>query len=510
MNDMRIIIVEDEIPIREGMENLCNKISDTYSVVGTAENGKIGLELIEQLQPDLVIFDIQMPEMDGLEMFRNVREKKVPCRAIVISAYTDFSYAKEAIDLGIEGYLLKPIKIKELKKLLTHVEEALQKDVHEEEQFSFEKMCIDVIHGQGELGIIQEILEERYQLKKEESLGIFALWFGRKYVEYSSKIKNELEKLYQEKCNLTYRVVCLPDKEMILTIFYPINQEYAFYDFLENKIVEATKQIVPRSTIFAAEECESFVELKNKINIIEERLHWNLGLKPFTLICMSTIDRLDIKSLKYPKELEGQIEKAVITSNKAGFKACFYKLVEHCKSETYDPTEIKEICLQYCWFIVGLAKKYIDKQDKAYAQSVMNIVSNAKTWEEIWSTLCIFSREMMEEQKPESQANLLITQAKNMIQEYYSEGINLEEVSEKLHVSGEYLSTIFKRETGVTFSEMLRTYKIEKIKELLETTSLKLNQISSLAGYSDSKYMSKVFKEQVGVLPSEYRKMKCG
>ncbi len=506
---MRIIIVEDETPIREGMENLCEKISDSYSVVGTAENGKVGLELIEQLQPDLVIFDIQMPEMDGLEMFSKIREKGMQCRAIVISAFTDFSYAKEAIDLGIEGYLLKPIKIKELKKLLSCVENELQKEIQEEEQFSFEKMCIDAIHGRENLENICNILEERYQLKQEERFGVFVLWLGRKYTEYSSKVKSELQMFYSEHINRECQVVSVPDKDIIMTIFYPVDKIGEFSRFLEEEVIEEVKRIVPRSVIFASEECRSFEELRISINTIEERLHWNLALRPNTLICADTIENQQIKELKYPKELESQIEKAVITSNKAAFKDCFYKLVEHCKNEIYDPANIKEVCLQYCWFIVGLAKKYIDKQDKAYAQSVMNIVSNANTWEEIWSTLCIFSREMMDTDKVETAASLLISQAKNMIQEYYGEGINLEEVADRLHVSGEYLSTMFKKETGVTFSETIRIYKIEKIKELLETTSLKLNQISNLTGYSDSKYMSKVFKEQVGVLPSEYRKMKC-
>ena len=96
--------------------------------------------------------------------------------------------------------------------------------------------------------------------------------------------------------------------------------------------------------------------------------------------------------------------------------------------------------------------------------------------------------------------------AKEMIRKYYSQGLTLEQTAERLFVSEEYLSSQFKRETGKTFTETVRKYRIKKVKELLSETHLKLNQIAELSGYSDPKYMSRVFKEEVGMLPTEYRK----
>ena len=93
-----------------------------------------------------------------------------------------------------------------------------------------------------------------------------------------------------------------------------------------------------------------------------------------------------------------------------------------------------------------------------------------------------------------------------MIRKYYNQGITLEETARKLFVSEEYLSAQFKKQTGNTFTETVRKYRIEKVKELLVETHLKMNQIAELSGYSDPKYMSRVFKEEVGMLPTEYRK----
>ena len=110
------------------------------------------------------------------------------------------------------------------------------------------------------------------------------------------------------------------------------------------------------------------------------------------------------------------------------------------------------------------------------------------------------------QEKEELPVSVLVQKAQQMIRKYYDQGITLEEVANKLFVSEEYLSAQFKKETGATFSETIRKLRIEKVKQLLADTHLKLNQIAELAGYSDPKYMSKVFKEEVGMLPNEFRK----
>lgn len=97
-----------------------------------------------------------------------------------------------------------------------------------------------------------------------------------------------------------------------------------------------------------------------------------------------------------------------------------------------------------------------------------------------------------------------------IVRKEYDRGITLEEAASQLYVSEEYLSSQFKKETGYNFTETVRKYRIEKIKELLRTTKYKMNQIAGLVGYSDPKYMSKVFKEEEGILPTEYRRNSTG
>lgn len=125
---MKIIIVEDEKSIRNGLVKMLPKLDPEYEVVGSAKDGLEGYQQILAEQPDLVIMDIEMPEMDGLTMLEKLRETGFTGKAVVLTAYSDFSYAKRAIELGIENYLLKPIKIDELKKTLGAVSASLKQE----------------------------------------------------------------------------------------------------------------------------------------------------------------------------------------------------------------------------------------------------------------------------------------------------------------------------------------------------------------------------------------------
>lgn len=111
-------MIEDEKPIREGLIRILQKLNSDDQIIGSADNGNDGLTLIKHEKPDLIFLDIQMPDMNGLEMLAKLREENIDVKVVILTAYSDFGYAKEAISLGIENYLLKPINLLELQKTL--------------------------------------------------------------------------------------------------------------------------------------------------------------------------------------------------------------------------------------------------------------------------------------------------------------------------------------------------------------------------------------------------------
>lgn len=162
--------------------------------------------------------------------------------------------------------------------------------------------------------------------------------------------------------------------------------------------------------------------------------------------------------------------------------------------------------MRYCLSIINLAKNMGSMKDAISAQTIFQQITDAYTWGSIGRIVDGLYNSVTVETETGTDVSLLVKRARQLIEEYYNQGITLEETAQKLCVSEEYLSSQFKKETGASFTETVRKFRIDKVKELLLHSGLKLNQIADMVGYSDPKYMSKVFREEVGMLPAEYRK----
>lgn len=125
---MRVVIVEDEIRIREGIEGLLEMMGGDYEFAGSAENGRTGLELIQKEQPDIVITDIRMPDMSGLEMLEEMKNQGISAKTIVLSAYSEFEYARQAMRHGVTEYLLKPVSVDEFSKAMEAMRIRIEKE----------------------------------------------------------------------------------------------------------------------------------------------------------------------------------------------------------------------------------------------------------------------------------------------------------------------------------------------------------------------------------------------
>ena len=188
---MKIVVIEDEAPIREGLEKIISKINNKYVVVGTAVNGVDGLQMIRELEPDLVLMDIHMPDMDGLTMLEKVRDLGISCKAIILSAYSEFTYAQKAINLGIEGYLLKPLRVQELATLLDHVEKKI-----EEERDTIISMDTVLMKGlMGQLEITEDLkakLVQQHRFHLDQPAYLFVTYLGDAFEEYQDVVKEML------------------------------------------------------------------------------------------------------------------------------------------------------------------------------------------------------------------------------------------------------------------------------------------------------------------------------
>lgn len=506
---MRIVIVEDEAPIREGMAKLLHQIDKKYEVVGKAVDGQSGYELICSLRPDLAIVDIRVPNMDGLSMVRKLRERKMQCQVLVLTAYSEFDYARQAIELGIVSYLLKPLKIPELKVALRQVELVLQKEENREYAFSLDNIFLSCMNGQLEPDeYFHKQTYEKYGFTVRDPAELFLIWLGDGFEEQRGLARELLEHVATYSVKYSAHIREAKSWKSILMILYRQPAGESQRTYYKRSVMPMLCSNLKRPMVCVWRKSEQILDISRILPEMLKEMEWNLWFPDRFLICREEIDRLHVVPVKYPLDLEDQAKWAVRRKDWKKLFTCYERLYECMMQEPHLPSQIKECLIRFNWSMIR-AQKDRKEESELQIQNILQKIAAACTWEQISLAMREFMSILncVDRQEEDPSVSDLIQRAKDFIRKYYNQGITLEETARRLYVSEEYLSMQFKKETGNTFTETVRHYRIDRVKTLLVDTHLRMNQIADLAGYSDPKYMSRVFREEVGMLPSEYRKI---
>ncbi|MDD3337527.1 MAG: response regulator [Lachnospiraceae bacterium] len=224
----KIVIVEDEFRIRQGLGKLINKVNMGFCVVGEAEDGYEGLKMIQDLDPDVVFTDIQMPKTDGLDMIEKAKAMGAGCTFVIISGYARFEYAQQGICLGVRDYLLKPITISQVKELLLKLAEEMEPKQPERYldgngySDAVQDMIVTVKEHYGmKLGL--DYFSEKYRLTPEYLSNLFAKETETSFSNYLKKVRMEKakelilttdRKMYEIACSVGY-----PDQKYFSKVF---------------------------------------------------------------------------------------------------------------------------------------------------------------------------------------------------------------------------------------------------------------------------------------------------
>ena len=193
----KIVIVEDEFRTRQGLGHLINKVDLGCRVIGEAENGYEGLKMIRDLEPDIVITDIRMPKMDGLEMIEKVQAMGIECVFAILSGYADFEYARQGLRLGVKEYLLKPATISDVKELLRKLSEEgkeREEDGQTAEYSAAVKEMVSVIEENYGMRLGLDGFSDRFRLTPEYLSNLFAKETGMTFSNYLKKVRIEKAK----------------------------------------------------------------------------------------------------------------------------------------------------------------------------------------------------------------------------------------------------------------------------------------------------------------------------
>ncbi|MBB6636916.1 response regulator [Cohnella thailandensis] len=512
----RAIIVDDEPRIRRGLTSLIPKLDPEWSVAGEAKNGMEALDLVRKEMPDLVITDIRMPKMNGLDLLSALKE--YPVRVVILSGYGYFEYAQTAVKFGAFDYLLKPVKPPEIKSLLQRVKERRGADeasakpardslnyskwwkdwlLEEEDARSYEDKLKSLLPAEAEELQLLAVEIDRY----EELIGEDQ-WGDKQLVAFA--VRNVIQELAAESRESELLPLFASGPRILyLTVGKALNPDAA--RILIEKVGKWVKISI---SIGLSGTTKDFRELPALFRQASEALRdkWIRGEGIASLY----EDGANIarEALGYPVELD----EAICRELRAGDPD---KALEGLERFLLEVASVKQSYPIFQRFALQLLSSvyrivYENRIDDAANKGIIRpqelfrrefSVEEYRLFMTEWFVAIAEALEWRRKQRN----NRTIEKAIEFIRGQYARDISLEEVAHQAGMSSSYFSTFFKQETGDNFVEYLTRLRIEKAKALMTDAELRLYEISRLVGYQDVKYFSRLFKRHVGATPAEYR-----
>ena len=551
---IKVFLVEDEYAIREGIKRSIHWERDGFELVGEAGDGEVALPKIIKSKPDILITDIRMPFMDGLELSRLVKSEMPDIKIIVLSGYDDFNYAKQAISIGVEEYILKPVSeetlMEELKKVAEIISkekqenEAREKYVHDMEEIRIleqQKFLHDMIDGKlsiqesmalgKKLGI--EVTAECYSILLMQ---VFSGNSGESDIDAYSGIKEDIYSRIKDNCNDIPNVFLYDQVGDVLCFLIKADSEEELRDMIRRgtesirklmkdhmdmlyfmavgKIVERIRDVNISYADASRKFAERYMLEESAIFDGTEKKDKKSGKADPVIEEKAATDKIDLNSID-----AGKIsQKTILHFLKNGtisevddfteeyFSSIGYEVMESMMLRQY---VLVEALLSAAAFMktVGVEGKELEeilgdtKDPTGYASSV----DSAREYiQKLLNTILEYRNKLSDQKYIE-----IIDKAKEYIQNnYQNEDMSLQSVALEVNVSSNHFSAIFRKETGETFIDYLTEVRMEKARTLLVCTAMKTSEIGFQVGYRDPHYFSYIFKKTQGMSPKEYRKAK--
>lgn len=505
----KVVIIDDEPIVRKGIVNVINWHGLGCEVVAEASNGHEGIEIINAHKPDIILTDINMPEMDGLEMIRQTIKKIPWSKIIVLTGYREFDYIQEALKLGASEYLLKPSKIDEIttavKKACLELEYKNRRDESIqvlEEHFKKslpllkEKLLFDIVFSSSHN--ILEIADEMalYSMVINEFLIVSVDLSHKNTVDIYQKqlfkigIKNAFIDIFSD------QYLCETINVTQSRIVFILQPERSHFEFQEDVHKKAESfQVIVKScfdiemTLGISTLGNGWQTLNPKMKECEQALDYKIYFGEDALILYE-----DIKNLSLIKEDHNivNLSRDIMSAIKIGNEVLLSELNLKLKNiiETLD---------NYQTVYVKLAKE-ISKKDDLDFDTCTSFIQYHKLYEEIAITYMTINKNINMKN-----LSVVLKQSLEYIQNNYQDSISLQDVADYTYVSIYYLSRMFKKEIGKNFVEYLNEYRMNKAKYYLKDFELKTYEVAQLVGISDPHYFSKLFKKYTGETPTDYR-----
>jgi len=509
MNIYKILLVEDEPPMLRRIKRIIEKKPSSFQVVAEANNGREALDLIANVRPELVIADIKMPLMNGLELSKIINEQYPDIIVVIISGYQDFSYARDALKFGVFDYLLKPVEPELLYKLLDTLAAKLDKKYIEMDTNILKR----IINSQP---VDREIIYQRFSYEYYCAFIIRSGPLIRRFVDKTST-KQDLQNTalnlpdMKKQYNIEiFWVINGRDDKEILTIF-PVQQtSFKTVKTLVHNIAVLKENSHPFTTVVYTEELFTLENLAENIQNLYITLDNNLVFGKHTL----TGNNMEAAAKLSPPILGSNLENKlnILIQNKSFniFKEELTALFHGWENQSLPQIWVEKMVKQIFRLIEKNSPGITSGMSINTDQMLEKVFSVSSNFGELLTGLwriaesLFYSFTATDSMKNEEIS--LLEDIEAYINLHIAESITLQQVCELFGVYQPYLSRLFRKYNNVSFNEYVTILRVNEAKRLMkEQPEMLFKNIAEIVGYPDQHYFSRLFKSITGLTPSKFK-----
>ncbi|MBE5811905.1 MAG: response regulator [Clostridiales bacterium] len=519
----QIFVVEDELLIRQSIRNVIENMQGPYALCGEASDGEMALSMMQDLMPDIVLTDIRMPFLDGFELIRHAKTMMPWLKIVIISGYGDFESAQKAISLGVDQYLLKPIRPPELTKSIEEM--ARRIDADKQQRISSQGYDDDEVQHALRQHFMQQmlygglhtstLLERAHTLKLDVVKPCYQLVlfsFGPEELDYrllQISVRNLMERLdsplyyFNEASMLT--VLCDGRDQDALS-----ENVYQFIAIIRHEL----REFCPSITTVVGQPVQRLSAVCQSYRTASDLLRKVCGVAAGQVVDASDAAQIAAQIIELGDPFGAQFQHKLQQASPADVPALVDEALDSPEGSRFNSTLMRYYALidllKMTALLVVKASPELDMKDAATRLSaeydVMSASGSLPAFRQAAIDLLQRSVALREENLSTMKYSHVISKAEKYVAENFCDpNISLISVAKYVGLSAAHFSTIFSQTLGRSFINYLTAMRIERAKELLTTTNMKLSTIAMEIGYNEPNYFSHVFRKLEGTTPKEYR-----
>lgn len=532
MKEYSVLLVDDEEDVVEAIIQKIDWEGMGYSLLGYAKNGLEALEIAEEKQVDVVLTDIKMPYMDGLTLSHKLKELYPSVKIIIFSGFDEFEYAKEAIRLEAEEYMLKPVDSVELSRIFKKVHERLDEEFDEKQNINRlknyymeslpilqESFYTSLIEG----NVRQEDMERTmldYQITLPGKL--YCVVVLHNSISLSPEginpvlISMSIRKLAEERLSKNWKACFFTylGNTVVITQMDKEEDSYRLTDEMETFCRMAKHVCNATITAGIGKTVASLMDLPLSYMGARDAVAYRVIYGRGKAIAVSDINPEEKENRSLNRELldEERLLDIYRSIRMASKEELFKDIDLYIKNSSLDNPSLQE----YQFFLMDLVTnihKFLlsnqldagiifPKEEDVYQKVQQFNLSELSDW---MKRICEKIQVVIQEKRSDKTKSFVKKAVEHVHSHYMDKDLSVEALSFALHVSAAYFSTVFKRETGKSFINYLTDYRMEKALRLLVEEEEKTYIIAESVGYSDPNYFSYAFKKKFGMSPSKYK-----